>query len=190
MPLVTWLADGWRDLPAWRIDMAGEREQPLTIQWAGEPEELAQYLLNRGWQTPQSFNLKSFLEMLSPDTPIEKLPVLPRLHDGRIDRLRLVRKAGSQLWVLRMWPTDVKILANEARLLVGTIEVQNKRSMAGLIFTARDTGEYDRSLGAFEQEFRNRFAMKLVDRKDSEFQVSRDQDRVDWSGRVLLLWQI
>jgi undecaprenyl-diphosphatase len=190
MPLVTWLADGWRDLPAWRIDMAGEREQPLTIQWAGAPEELAQYLLNRGWQTPQSFNLKSFLEMLSPDTPIEKLPVLPRLHDGRIDRLRLVRKAGSQLWVLRMWPTDVKILANEARLLVGTIEVQNKRSMAGLIFTARDTGEYDRSLGAFEQEFRNRFAMKLVDRKDSEFQVSRDQDRVDWSGRVLLLWQI
>jgi hypothetical protein len=62
--------------------------------------------------------------------------------------------------------------------------------MAGLIFTARDTGEYDRSLGTFEQEFRNRFAMKLVDRKDSEFQVSRDQDRVDWSGRVLLLWQI
>jgi undecaprenyl-diphosphatase len=190
MPLVTWLADGWRDLPAWRIDMAGEREQPLTIQWAGAPEELAQYLLNRGWQCPQSLNLKSFLEMLSPDTPIEKLPVLPRLHDGRIDRLRLVRMAGSQLWVLRMWPTDVKILANEARLLVGTIEVQNKRSMAGLIFTARDTGEYDRSLGTFEQEFRNRFAMKLVDRKDSEFQVSRDQDRVDWSGRVLLLWQI
>jgi hypothetical protein len=28
--------------------------------------------------------------------------------------------------------------------------------MAGLIFLARDTGEYDRSLGAFEQEFHNR----------------------------------
>ena len=190
MPLATWLADGWRDLPAWRIDMAGEREQPLTIQWAGAPEELAQYLLNRGWQRPQSLNLKSFLEMLSPDTPIEKLPVLPRLHDGRIDRLRLVRMAGSQLWVLRMWPTDVKILANEARLLVGTIEVQNKRPMAGLIFLARDTGEYDRSLAAFEQEFNDRFAVKLVDRKNSDFQVSRDQDRVNWSGRVLLVWQI
>jgi undecaprenyl-diphosphatase len=97
MPIATWLADGWRDLPAWRIDMAGEREQPLTIQWAGAPEELAQYLLMRGWQHPRSLNLKSFLEMLSPDTPIEKLPVLPRLHDGRIDRLRLVRMAGSQL---------------------------------------------------------------------------------------------
>jgi membrane protein DedA with SNARE-associated domain/membrane-associated phospholipid phosphatase len=190
MPLATWLADGWRDLPAWRIDMAGEREQPLTIQWAGAPEELAQYLLKRGWQRPQSLNLKSFLEMLSPDTPIEKLPVLPRLHDGRIDRLRLVRMAGSQLWVLRMWPTDVKILANEARLLVGTIEVQNKRPMAGLIFLARDTGEYDRSLGAFEQEFHNRFAVKLVERKNSEVQGSHDQDRVHWSGMVLLVWQI
>ena len=190
MPLATWLADGWRDLPAWRIDMAGEREQPLTIQWAGAPEELAQYLSERGWQRPQSLNLKSFLEMLSPDTPIEKLPVLPRLHDGRIDRLRLVRMAGSQLWVLRMWPTDVKILANEARLLVGTIEVQNKCPMADLIFLARDAGEYDRSLGAFEQEFHNRFAVKLVERKNSEVQGSHDQDRKNWRGRVLLVWQI
>ena len=189
MPLATWLADGWRGLPTWRIDMAGDREQPLTIQWAGAPEELAQYLLNRGWQRPQSLNLKSFLEMLSPDTPIEMLPVLPRLHDGRIDRLRLVLMASSRLWVLRMWPTDVKILANEARLLVGTIEVQNKRPMAGLIFLARDTGEYDGSLAAFEQEFHNRFAVKMVDRKNSEFKISRDQDRVHWSGRVLLVWQ-
>lgn len=189
MPLATWLADGWRELPAWRIDMAGELEQPLTIQWAGTAEELAQYLLDRGWRRPQSFKLKSFLEMLSPDTPIEKLPVLPRLHDGRIDRLRLVRMAGSQLWVLRMWPTDVKILANEARLLVGTIEVQNKRPMAGLIFLARDTGEYNSSLAALEQEFNDRFAMKLVERENSDFQDSRDQDRVHWSGRVLLVWQ-
>ncbi|MGB5422908.1 MAG: VTT domain-containing protein [Desulfobacterales bacterium] len=189
MPLATWLADGWRELPAWRIDMAGELEQPLTIQWAGTAEELAHYLLDRGWQRPQALNLKSFLEMLSPDTPIEKLPVLPRLHDGRIDRLRLVRMAGSQLWVLRMWPTDVKILANEARLLVGTIEVQNKRPMAGLIFLARDTGEYNSSLAALEQEFNDRFAMKLVERENSDFQDSRDQDRVHWSGRVLLVWQ-
>ena len=189
MPLATWLADGWRDLPAWRIDMAGEREQPLTIQWAGASEELAQYLLNRGWQRPQSLSLKSFLEMLSPDTPIEKLPVLPRLHDGRIDRLRLVRMAGSQLWVLRMWPTAVEIPANETPLFVGTIEVQNKRPMAGLIFMARDTGEYDSSLAAFEQEFNDRFAVKLVDRSNREYQVSRDQDRVHWSGRVLLVWQ-
>jgi undecaprenyl-diphosphatase len=127
--------------------------------------------------------------MLSPDTPIEKLPVLPRLHDGRIDRLRLVRMAGNQLWVLRMWPTDVKILANEARLLVGTIEVQSKRPMAGLIFLARDTGDYDSSLAALEQDFRDRFAVKLVNRKNSDFQVSRDQDGVHWSGRVLLLWE-
>jgi undecaprenyl-diphosphatase len=79
--------------------MAGEREQPLTIQRAGAPEELAQYLLKRGWQRPQSLNLKSFLKMLSPDTPIEKLPVLPRLHDGRIDRLRLVRMCQERTCV-------------------------------------------------------------------------------------------
>ena len=127
MTLATWLADGWRELPAWRIDMAGEWEQPLTIQWAGSPDELAHYLLTKGWQRPPSLNLKNFLGMLSPDTPIEKLPVLPRLHDGRIDSLRLVREADGQRWVLRLWPTDVKIPTNDTPLFVGTIEVQNKR---------------------------------------------------------------
>jgi hypothetical protein len=62
--------------------------------------------------------------------------------------------------------------------------------MAGLIFLARDTGEYDRALAAFEQEFSNRFAVKLVDRKNSEVQVSHDKDRANWRGRVLLVWQI
>lgn len=38
--LATWLTDGWRDLPAYRIDLVGEREQPLTIQWVGSTDEL------------------------------------------------------------------------------------------------------------------------------------------------------
>ncbi len=42
-----WLANGWRKLPAWRIDMMGEWEHPLTIQLAGSPDDLAKYLLTR-----------------------------------------------------------------------------------------------------------------------------------------------
>jgi undecaprenyl-diphosphatase len=187
MPLATWWTDGWRELPAWRIDMAGEREQPLTIQWAGSTDKLARYLSTKGWQSPPSLNMKSFLEMLSPDTPIEKLPVLPRLHDGRIDRLSLVRKADGQQWVLRLWPTDVKTPANDTPIFVGTIEVQTKRHLAGLIVLARDTGEYDRPLDALKQMHHERLAMKSVIRTGDKIQVDHENRWLHWGGRVLLV---
>jgi len=188
MPLATWLADGWRNLPAWRIDMEGEREQPLTIQWAGSPDELAQYLLTKGWQRPPSLNLKSFLGMFSPGTPIEKVPVLPRLHDGRIDSLCLFRQVKRQRWVLRLWPAAVKIAGNNTSLFVGTIEVQHRLHLTGLITVARDTGEYDRSLDALKEVLHDRFTMKLVSRTSNEIQVNREDLQVRWLGRVLLVW--
>ena len=46
---VKWRSDGWRDLPTWRIDMTGEREQPLIFQWTGSPTVLARFLRKRGW---------------------------------------------------------------------------------------------------------------------------------------------
>jgi membrane protein DedA with SNARE-associated domain/membrane-associated phospholipid phosphatase len=187
MPLAKWLADGWRELPAWRIDMEGEWEQPLTIQWAGSPEDLAQYLLTKGWQSPPSLNLKSFLGMFSPDTPIEKLPILPRLHNGQVDRLRLVHRLKGQRWVMRLWSADVKIAGNNTPLFVGTIEVQHRRHLTWLITAAMDTSEYDRPLEALEQDLHDRFAMKLVNRRSNIFQVSREDHRMRWRGRVLLL---
>jgi magnesium chelatase family protein len=40
--------------------------------------------------------------MFSPDTPVEQLPVLPRLHDGRVEHLHLVRAGeGDSRLVLR-----------------------------------------------------------------------------------------
>ncbi len=189
MPLATWLAGGWRTLPAWRIDMAGEREQPLTIQWAGPPEVLAKYLLTKGWQHPPSLNLKNCLAMLAPDTPIEALPVLPRLHSGRIDRLCLVHQVQLRRWVLRLWPADVKIAGNNAPLFVGTVETQKRRHLTGLITAAGDTGEYDRSLAALEQEIHDRFATKSVSWTADEIQVDREHRRLHWNGRVLLVWE-
>lgn len=33
-----WWADAWQTLPAWRIDIEGQYEQPMTVQWAGSLE--------------------------------------------------------------------------------------------------------------------------------------------------------
>ncbi|NOZ04293.1 MAG: phosphatase PAP2 family protein [FCB group bacterium] len=189
MPLKTWLADGWRELPAWRIDLAGELEQPLTIQWAESPDSLSEYLLTRGWRLPPPLKLKNILGMLSPDTPIEKLPVFPRLHDGRVDSLRLIRLVNGQRWVLRLWPADVRIAGNNTPLFIGTVEVQLRRNLTGLITAARDTGEYDRALDTLKQMLPDRFVTQLVGRTSDEIQVNRGNRRLRWRGRVLLVWE-
>lgn len=170
--------------------MAGEWEQPLTIQWAGNPAELAQYLSSRGWQHPPAVNLKNFLGMLSPDTPIEKLPVLPRLHSGRIDHLRLVRGDADNRWVLRLWPSEVMIAGNHTPLFIGTIEVQSRRHLTWLITAAEDTGEYDRPQDALIRMLQDQFALKPVLRTANEIQVDHEGRRLSWQGRVLLVWQL
>lgn len=47
-----WWANGWTDLPARRVDIAGEYEEPLTFQWAGDLDELERSLTSAGWRPP------------------------------------------------------------------------------------------------------------------------------------------
>lgn len=51
LPAAQWLASRWRQLPAYRVDLGGEAEEPLTIQWAGSPNVLAAVMEEHGWQT-------------------------------------------------------------------------------------------------------------------------------------------
>jgi undecaprenyl-diphosphatase len=186
MPPATWQADGWRDLPAWRIDMAGKPEQPLTIQWAGSLDELTRFLIGKGWQRPLSLNLKSFFGIFSPETPVEELPVLPRFHDGMAERLLLVHTDRDKRLVLRLWPTDFTIAGDDAPLFVGTVEEQGRHQLAGLIAMARDTGECELQLNVLRQMLHSRFAVKSVSRTGSEIQVNSEHHRLRWRGKVLL----
>jgi undecaprenyl-diphosphatase len=187
MPLATWQTDGWRDLPARRIDMAGEPEQPLTVQWAGSLDELSRFLIEKGWQRPPSLSLKSFLGIFSPSTPVEDLPVLPRLHDGRAERLRLVRTDRDRRFVVRLWSTDCKISGGETSLFVGAVEEQSRRQLAGLITAARDTGDYDRPRNALQQTLADQFSVRHVRRLDPDNRVDREHRRLPWRGGVLLV---
>ena len=188
MAFAAWMAEGWRNLPAYRIDLAGEREQPLILQWAGSTEELTRYLLSRGWQKPSSLDLKDLLKMFSPDTPIGELPVLPCMHNGRIDAVRLVQPLDeTHRWVLRLWPTDVEISEKSLPVFEGTLEVQNRRKLADMILMAKDSGEYDVPLKRLTKVLGGGFTVKLVNRGEKEILPEDEGRRVDWHGGVLLL---
>ncbi len=186
----SWLAGGWRNLPTYRIDLAGERKQPLTIQWSGSTDALVHYLLSKQWQPPPPLDLKDFLRMLSPDTPIAQLPVLPRLHNGLSDAVRLVHPVDdTHRWVLRLWPTNVNTSDKSAPLFEGTIEVQYRRLLADMILLATNSGAYDVPLNSLQDVLEGRFAVKLVARKKSAIMFKTDDRQVDWQGGVLLISQ-
>jgi membrane-associated phospholipid phosphatase len=187
MPLRTWLKGGWRRLPPWRLDMAGDREQPLTIQWAGSPDALKQHLVTKGWEQPPPLSLKNFLGMLSPDTPIDTLPVLPRLHNGQVDALRLVRWNGDRRWVLRLWPSDFAIHGYPAPLFIGTVEQQQRRHLTWLITAALDTGEFRNPQEALAGVPGDRYLAEIVHRTAAEIESNRKHGRFQWQGRVLLV---
>ena len=187
--LAKWQADGWRNLPAWRMDMAGEREQPLTIQWSGSPDGLARFLKRKGWQDPAPLTTKSLLGMFASAPPIDELPVLPRIHDGLMDHVRFAHYGRKMRLVLRLWPTDTAIAGEKRPLFIGTVEQERPRSIAGLITMPSDSGEYDRCLNTMEQTLNGAFGVKRIQRTEHELQVEHEPSRLRWHGGVLLVWE-
>ena len=106
-----WWGGRWRDLPARRIDLAGESEEPLVLQWLGSPRALEARLLAVGWTRPPAWTLANAAGFLKPGTALAALPVLPTLQDGREPVLVLVKPGDTPnlRWVLRAWRTDVEI---------------------------------------------------------------------------------
>jgi membrane protein DedA with SNARE-associated domain/membrane-associated phospholipid phosphatase len=189
LPQSQWQADGWQGLPAWRIDMTGEREQPLILQWAGSTDDLARFLLGKGWKQPPSLTTKTFFGMFASATPFENMPVLPKIHDGRSDILRLAYKDGEIRFILRLWPSDILIGKDGPPLFIGTVERQQRRSIAGLINVASDSGEYNRSFNTIKQAFDNGLGLRRVQRRDYEIHIEHEQRHLHWAGEVLLVWE-
>ncbi len=109
-----WWRDGWQSVPLRRVDLAGEREEPLFLQWAGSLDVLRNALAASGWRAPAAWSAATALSWLgSPADPL-MLPVLPRLQDGRAPALTLIHAKGSGAhpaarWVLRIWDTEIRL---------------------------------------------------------------------------------
>lgn len=134
-----WLAEGWRRLPARRAALRQRESQSLTLQFAGEPAELAAVLEARGWQRAETLGWGNALRLLSPSLPLADLPLIPQVVGGRHQDLALVRAGpeGSRR-VLRLWPTRFRLTEGQG-LWVGTVASVRKRTILDLVaFPATD----------------------------------------------------
>jgi len=137
-----WLQERWQDLPLWRHNLEGDKIEPLNIQAAMAVEPLKQFLLNAGWQPAPANDLKRVLSLFSPDTPLQGLPILPKMLKGRIEKARLYKIVNNKRWVLRLWPTLYQRQDRPTKLLIGTVEVQEKYSLLGLLTLTRKRSDY------------------------------------------------
>ena len=102
-----WWTTEWRQLPARRIDLAGEEEEPLAVQWAGPLDALESALGKEGWRRPGAWTVPNTLAWLTADGEPMGLPVRPYLQSGRVPDLTLIHPAegspATDRWVLRLW---------------------------------------------------------------------------------------
>jgi undecaprenyl-diphosphatase len=173
----TWWAGAWQSLPARRIDLTGDEEEPLAVQWAGSLGGLEERLVASGWRPPVPWTTSGCLAWLVTADPRE-LPVVPWLDAGRPPSLTLIRatddSAGRRL-VLRLWPADQEIGgAMPQPLWLGSIVEEQIVRPLSFISIAWTGAEIRRPL--------DRLAQSLGGAR----LVQRDGDAGDWEGRVLL----
>ncbi|TPK90107.1 MULTISPECIES: bifunctional DedA family/phosphatase PAP2 family protein [unclassified Mesorhizobium] len=175
-----WWNTGWQQLPAQRIDLLGEIEEPLTIQWAGSLSSLQETLLSKGWRVPTPWTALNSLAWLTGNAAPATLPVVPRLDSGRLPSLTLVLSSdtaskGSRL-VLRLWPVDLELTdGTSSPVWCGSIveeQITRPLSLFTLAWTQPDVNT-PRDLMAGQLQ-----SGRLVARANAAV--------MSWDGRVLL----
>ncbi|HHH35428.1 MAG TPA: phosphoesterase PA-phosphatase [Gammaproteobacteria bacterium] len=180
MEAVSWWRQGWRKLPAFRIDLGGEYEQPLNVQWAGDLEMLRNLLLAQGWHPPPPIQATTLLRWLSAETAVQRLPVPPQLHAGRLEALRLVKETAQGRLILRLWHSGVRLAPGNGALWVGTVSAITIRHL-GFIRLPVSGGGFTPALEKLARD------LEAVARRKVE-QRQPPVPHPSWNGAVLLLW--
>ncbi|MDR9435990.1 MAG: VTT domain-containing protein, partial [Thiohalophilus sp.] len=117
-----WQQTGWQALQQYRSDLLQQQKYPLNLQWAAPRKTIITTLEELGWQQPDERRWRGWLQ---PSTQIEKLPVIPHLHEGRYENLLFVRfnNQTQQLLTVRLWQSDLFVQHNgqEVPLWIGEV---------------------------------------------------------------------
>ena len=134
-------------MPAHRMDVGGEVEEPLSVQWLGTAEEIERALQAAGWRRSAAWWSRSTLLWLMPSTPIAELPVLPKLQYGDPPALSLQRMLDAQRrLVIRLWVTPYRVdpaRDSSAPLWVGMATVERLSHPAGVATLAMTDPDFE-----------------------------------------------
>lgn len=130
-----WRATGWMKLPAHRVDLGGEVEEPIVLQWGGDLAALRSALFAQGWKPAVAFNLQSIGQYLRDTATAQDLPALPLLQDGQPPVLTFVKvNSPMERSVLRLWSSPIVLSdTGQAPIFVGSIVQEQLHRLIGLV---------------------------------------------------------
>ena len=157
LTLDAWKGGDWQSFPRARSEVRGQREEPFSLQWVASTARIGDVLRAAGWRDPAPWKSRATMLWLVPATPIDELPVLPKLHQGQAPALTFVRPLGTTTrLVLRLWHVaNVSDGASVEPLWTGIVTAEMGHMEFGLVATARTTGDVAAPLQAFDQAVRN-----------------------------------
>lgn len=182
MTATDWWASGWEQLPARRIDLTGETNEPLTFQWAGGLLELQDVLQRNGWRDSAAWTPLSALNWLSIQTDSAALPVTPLFASGRLPSLTLIRpNSGGALTssrlVLRVWVVDFELTnGRTSALWMGSVVEERFYHPLSLVTLTSTQPDVNAPRGTLAAAFDNG---RLLPRPEGTANG-------DWDGNVLL----
>lgn len=174
-----WWNGGWRELPPYRLDLEGHETQPLTVQWAGTLDVLAAELKQHGWHEAPPLRSGALLQWLRSAPPLIELPLLPQVHDGHHDSLRLVHATSDGgAVVLRLWPSDRQLADPQTPLWVGTVTALRAVTPLPLITVPLTGADFDGARHLLQNTLGG-----------LEWRLARRSELTDpsWDGGVLLI---
>jgi len=141
MPLQDWWNGEWRSLPRERTPLKRVAAREFNFQFAGEPQELADWLAIHGWQRAQAANWRWIILSMNPEPTEMTLPPLKRDYIGYADSLLLHRLGGDPLSqeTMRVWDSGVRLKPGGQAVYLGMVaeELLVQRMMLFSYWSAR-----------------------------------------------------
>lgn len=177
-----WRTAGWQELPAYRIDMFGEIEEPMTVQWAGSLSAIRQALQKEGWRMSSPWTVTSALGWLKADAAPAELPVIPHLASGRLPSLTAVladeKASAASRFVLRLWASDLQLSGESMpKVWIGSVIEEHLDRPISLMTIAQTRPEMNAP----------RDLLSGISRQQWFVARPRLAEDANWDGRVLLL---
>lgn len=181
----SWWEANWRQLPVYRVDLDGDFEQPLNLQWADDLGDVRKTLLTRGWREPVALSAGTALHWLSPAATLKDLPLLPQVHDGRDEVLQMTyplsaRQGGPRQVVLRLWKSDVSLDPGATPLWLGSVALQKPGHIVVLTVPVGDR-HYGQAVSVLAS------SLKTAGLRVAENRRAPSEIQTDWNGDVLLI---
>lgn len=142
IPIGAWRDGAWRQLPAARTEIGGQREERFSVQWVAPRAALGDALADAGWVRPAAWKSSATLLWLVPSTPIAALPVLPKFHQGQPPALTYIRALDERTRVvMRLWHVADAVIDSPAShrvpIWTGMITIERAHPQWRLVLVAR-----------------------------------------------------